>query len=94
MDMRAAGGWRLVPGFVGRTDRPPGVAEREPGVPGWVRPAARARCREASCALPLAARLDPLEPSSAPVEAVAVSVTGSMLTRRAQGTRDANRSIC
>lgn len=68
VDMRAAGGWGPVPGVVGRTDRPPGVAEREPGVPGWVRPAARARCREATCVPPLAARLDPIEPNSAGAE--------------------------
>lgn len=53
-DMRAARDPRAVPG----------VAEREPGVQVWMRPAARARHREATCA-PRVARLDPIEPNSA-----------------------------
>lgn len=63
-DMRAARDPRTVPGVAGRADRPTGVAEREPGVPVWMRPAARARHRKATCA-PRAARLDPIEPNSA-----------------------------
>jgi hypothetical protein len=57
----AAGGGAAA-GRLCRAARPPGGAKREPGVPGWM----WMRCQgDRPSAPPSAARLDPIEPSSA-----------------------------